>query len=194
MNEITLVFATNNNHKIKEAINIIPPGIKILSLRDIDGVDDLPETGKTIKANAHQKARYIYEKFGMNCFADDTGLEVLALNGEPGVYSARYAGNKADSTDNINKLLFSLKGIEERHARFRTVIALIINGHDYYFEGIVDGSITEQPAVTNGFGYDSVFRPQGSDKTFAELTDKEKNSMSHRAIAINKLAEFLRDK
>lgn len=186
-----LVFATNNQNKLKEVKQLLPPSIELLSLKDIDCEDDITESGKTIRENAKIKSRYIYEKFGMNCFADDTGLEVDAIGGRPGVYSARFAGPSCRSEDNINKLLIELKGIENRKANFRTVISLIIDGKDEAFEGVVNGVITNEEKGSNGFGYDSVFMPDGYDKTFAEMSAQEKNEISHRGIAINKLTSFI---
>ena len=186
-----LVFATNNNNKLKEVKQLLPGSIEIWSLKDIESEDEIAETGSTIRDNAFIKARYIYEKFGMNCFADDTGLEVHALGGRPGVYSARFAGPGARSEDNIMKLLTEMKGVDNRKANFRTVISLMIDGEETVFEGRVDGVITESEMGTNGFGYDSVFLPDGFDKTFAQMTDAEKNAISHRGIAIKKLVEYL---
>jgi XTP/dITP diphosphohydrolase len=187
-----LVFATNNSHKIKEVEKMLPEGVNLLKLKDIDCFDDLPETGTTLMDNARQKARYIYEKFGLNCFADDSGIEVSALGGRPGVYSARFAGSSATSSENISKLLIELKGITDRTATFRTVIALIIDGKEYFFEGSINGHITETLHGAEGFGYDPVFIPSGSEMTFAEMNPEEKNSLSHRAIAMKKFSEFLK--
>ena len=189
---MTLVFATNNNHKLKEVAAIVPPGIQLLNLKDIECTDELPETGSTFKANAHQKAMYVHEKFGVDCFADDSGLEVEALDGRPGVYSARYSGPINDSNRNIEKLLIEMKGISNRRANFRTVISLLIADKEFYFEGIINGRITEKPIGSGGFGYDSVFIPNSHQKTFAEMTAAEKNSISHRAIAIQQLSNFLK--
>lgn len=188
-----LVFATNNHNKLKEVKQLLPASIELLSLKDIDCADDIIESGKTIRDNAIIKSRYIYEKFGMNCFADDTGLEVDAIGGRPGVYSARFAGPACRAEDNINKLLIELKGIENRKANFRTVISLMIDGKDQAFEGIVKGVITKEEMGSNGFGYDSVFKPDGFDKTFAEMSAQEKNEISHRGIAVNKLTSFIRE-
>jgi XTP/dITP diphosphohydrolase len=187
-----MVFATNNPHKFKEVKMILPEDFHLLSLRDIDCMDELPETGKTIVSNAYQKARYVHDKFGVDCFADDTGLEVAALNGRPGVYSARYAGERADSSDNIEKLLTEMKGVENRRAAFRTVIALLIGDKEYSFEGLVNGSITKKISGTKGFGYDPVFIPEGFTQTFSEMSDEEKNKLSHRGKAVGKLIEFLK--
>ncbi len=187
-----LVFATNNQNKLKEVKQLLPAAIELLSLNDIDCEDDITESGKTIRENAKIKSRYIYEKFGMNCFADDTGLEVDAIGGRPGVYSARFAGPACRSEDNINKLLIELKGIGNRKANFRTVISLIIDGKEEAFEGVVNGVITNEERGSNGFGYDSVFMPEGFDMTFAEMSAQEKNEISHRGIAVNKLITFIR--
>ncbi len=173
---------------------MLPPDFQLLNLRDIGCTDDLPETGSTLKSNAIQKARYVHDKFGVNCFADDTGLEVAALDGRPGVYSARYAGNSADSSDNIEKLLTELKGVEDRRASFRTVIALIIANQEYLFEGIIHGTIAESASGSEGFGYDPVFIPDGFSKTFSEIGVEEKNKISHRSIATKKLVDFLSGK
>lgn len=186
-----LVFATNNPNKLKEMKLLLPQSIELLSLKDIGCDDQINETGKTIRENAYVKSRYIYEKFGMNCFADDTGLEVQSIGGRPGVYSARFAGPACRSEDNIQKVLAELKGADNRKANFRTVISMIIDGHETIFEGIVDGVITEIPEGENGFGYDPVFLPDGFNQTFAEMTDQEKNSISHRGIAVRKLVSYI---
>lgn len=192
-----LVFATNNEHKLSEIRSILRDKVEIVSLRDIGCHDDIPETGHTLEENAVQKAMYIYDKYSMNVFADDTGLEVEALGGAPGVYSARYAGDKHDSNANMDKLLRALKEKDNRNARFRTVIALLlIDGHSTQprritFEGAVNGTITKERAGTAGFGYDPVFLPDGYDKTFAELGENIKNNISHRALAVRKLADYL---
>ncbi len=187
-----LVFATNNAHKLEEVSQILGDNIELLSLKNIDCNDDIPETADTLEGNALLKARYIYDKYNVNCFADDTGLEVEALNGAPGVYSARYAGGEGhDSEANMNKLLAELKGNVHRNAQFRTVIALIIDAKEYLFEGIVEGSIITDKKGTAGFGYDPIFIPEGYDKTFAELGNEVKNTISHRARAVHKLCKFL---
>jgi XTP/dITP diphosphohydrolase len=188
-----LVFATNNENKIKEIKEVLKNNFEILGLKDINCNVDLPETGTTLKDNALQKAQYIYDKFNINCFADDTGLEVEALNGAPGVYSARYAGPDKSAEDNMNLLLKKLEGVENRNARFVTVIALIINGKKYFFEGEVKGVITKTKCGNKGFGYDPVFKPDGYDCTFAEMTLEEKNKISHRAIAMKKLVNFIKN-
>jgi len=187
-----LVFATNNKHKLDEVRKITSHHpVEIVSLAEINCFDDIPETADTLEGNALQKAHYIQEKFGLNCFADDTGLEVEALNNAPSVYSARYAGLGHDSEANMKKLLHEMEGKENRKARFRTVIALVWNGKTYTFEGIVNGTITTAKRGENGFGYDPIFIPEGYDQTFAELGDNIKNQISHRAKAVEKLDEFL---
>ena len=186
-----LVFATGNQNKLKEVKAMLPKGITLLSLKDIDSEDDIPETGATVAENASIKARYVSDKFGMDCFADDTGLEVEALGGRPGVYSARYAGPACDPADNILKLLTELKGETNRKARFITVIALRLGEKEYLLEGIVNGRITESVSGTGGFGYDPVFVPDGYTQTFAEMTSEEKNNISHRGIAVKELVAFL---
>lgn len=187
-----LVFATNNKHKLDEVRKITARhNIEIVSLADINCFDDIPETADTLEGNALQKAQYIKEKFGMDCFADDTGLEVEALNNAPGVYSARYAGPNHDSEANMQKLLHELDGKENRKARFRTVISLILNGEIHTFDGIVNGYISTSKHGENGFGYDPIFVPEGYEQTFAELGNDIKNTISHRAKAVEKLDEFL---
>ena len=187
-----LVFATNNKHKLDEVRKITSRHpVEIVSLADIDCFDEIPETADTLEGNALQKVLYIREKFGMDCFADDTGLEVEALNNAPGVYSARYAGPGHDSEANMKKLLHEMEGMENRKARFRTVIALVWNGKTYTFDGIVNGTITTTKRGENGFGYDPIFIPEGYEQTFAELGNDIKNQISHRAKAVEKLDEFL---
>jgi len=186
-----LVFATNNTHKLREVKDIVSGKIQIAGLAAIHCSEDIPETADTLEGNALLKARFINEKYGYNCFADDTGLEVEALGGDPGVYSARYAGPAHISGDNIRKLLHELAGKTHRNARFRTVIALIQGDKEYLFEGIINGHITESPRGTNGFGYDPVFVPEGYAETFAEMSETIKNTISHRAKAVHKLADFL---
>ncbi len=187
-----LVFATNNQHKLDEVRKISAQhNIEIVSLAEINCHDDIPETADTLDGNALQKAQYIREKFGLDCFADDTGLEVEVLNNAPGVYSARYAGPGHDSEANMKKLLKEMEGKENRKARFRTVIALLLGGETHLFEGIVEGSITTEKKGEKGFGYDPVFVPQGYDKTFAELGNDVKNKISHRARAVEQLEAFL---
>ncbi|MCI7287567.1 non-canonical purine NTP diphosphatase [Parabacteroides sp. AGMB00274] len=187
-----LVFATNNKHKLDEVRKITSHHpVEIVSLAEINCFDDIPETADTLEGNALQKAHYIQEKFGLNCFADDTGLEVEALNNAPGVYSARYAGPGHDSEANMKKLLHEMEGKENRKARFRTVIALVWNEKTYTFDGIVNGTITTTKRGENGFGYDPIFIPEGYEQTFAELGNDIKNQISHRAKAVEKLDEFL---
>ena len=189
----TIVFATNNLHKLEEVRAIVSGEISIISLSDIGCHDDIPETADTLEGNALQKAKYVKERFGYDCFADDTGLEVEVLNGEPGVRSARYAGDAHDSNANMDKLLCALENQQNRKARFRTVIALIMSGKEEYFEGIVNGCIIEERRGNTGFGYDPVFMPDGYNETFAELGADIKNKISHRAIAARKFAERLND-
>ena len=186
-----MVFATNNPHKLDEIRKIGEGRLRILSLADIDCREEIEETGNTLEENALIKARFIKEKYGYDCFADDTGLEVDALKGAPGVYSARYAGEGCSFTDNMDKLLAALQGIENRTAQFRTVIALVLNGKEYLFDGVIKGKIIEEKRGSTGFGYDPIFMPDGYDKTFAELGNEVKNSISHRALAMEKLVDFL---
>ena len=186
-----LVFASNNQNKIKEIQLLLPNFFQILSLEDIGCFEEIPETADTIEGNAKLKANYVTEKFGCNCFADDTGLEVEALNGEPGVYSARYAGEHKDANDNMNKLLTNLKGKSNRRAQFKTVIALNFNGKQTLFTGIIKGKIIKEKIGANGFGYDPIFIAEGYHKTFAELSIEEKASISHRGMAVRQLVEFL---
>lgn len=191
MNNINLIFATSNQNKVLEIQKILPKKFEIKSLKDLNYLEDVPENENTIEGNAIFKAKYIYEKFNINVFADDTGLEVEALNGEPGVHSARYAGTTRNSEKNIKKLLKNLKNVKNRNARFKTVIALIINNKLHTFSGIVEGYILDSPMGNNGFGYDPIFCPNGFDKSFAELTLKEKNLISHRSLAMKKLIDFI---
>jgi XTP/dITP diphosphohydrolase len=188
-----LVIATNNAHKLQEIAAILGDEIELLSLKDIRCFDEIPETAETLEGNALMKARYIRDRFGMDCFADDTGLEVEALHGAPGVFSARYAGGEGhDSEANMQKLLKELQGETNRAARFRTVIALLMDGEEHLFEGIVNGSIIEEKRGAAGFGYDPLFVPTGYDATFAELGEEVKNQISHRARAVQQLVDFLR--
>ena len=186
-----MVFATNTPHKLDEIRKIGEGRLRILSLADIDCREEIEETGNTLEENALIKARFIKEKYGYDCFADDTGLEVDALKGAPGVYSARYAGEGCSFTDNMDKLLAALQGIENRTAQFRTVIALVLNGKEYLFDGVIKGKIIDEKRGSSGFGYDPIFMPDGYDKTFAELGNEVKNSISHRALAMEKLVDFL---
>ena len=187
-----LVFATNNKHKLEEVKAILGNKIEILSLNDIDCHDDIPETADTLEGNALIKARYIYEKFGVDCFADDTGLEVEVLNGEPGVYSARYAGEECNPEANMYKLLQNLTGKNNRNAQFRTVIALIIKGEEKLFNGIVKGTISNEKMGNAGFGYDPIFIPEGFSESFAQMTSDMKNSISHRYRATEELSNYLK--
>ena len=187
-----LIFATHNENKVIEIKNLIQKNIKLLSLSDIGFKDEIVEDGKSLHENSLIKAKYIKSKYGMNCFADDTGLEVQSLNNEPGVYSSRYAGYPINSNNNIKKLLENLSGFNNRNARFRTVISLIISKNIFSFEGIINGKIIHEIRGNSGFGYDPVFIPSGYSKTLAELSLKEKNTISHRSIAINKMMNFLR--
>lgn len=187
----TLVFATNNLNKLREVQEMMPPGIELKSLADIGCTADIPETADTLEGNAEIKARYVFDNYHLNTFADDTGLEVEALDNRPGVYSARYAGETATPEECMQKVLNELKGHANRTARFRTVIALIIDGRTHYFDGEVRGRIIEEERGTEGFGYDPVFIPEGYDHTFAELGENIKNTISHRARAIQKMCEFL---
>lgn len=187
-----LVFATNNAHKLEEIRAILGDKVEILSLNDIDCHADIPETADTLQGNAALKAQYIYENYGLDCFADDTGLEVEALNGAPGIYSARYAGGEGhDSEANMKKLLSEMQNKDNRKARFRTVICLIEGGKEHFFEGIVNGSIIRERKGGAGFGYDPVFMPDGYSETFAEMGNDEKNKISHRARAVQKLCEYI---
>jgi XTP/dITP diphosphohydrolase len=187
-----LVFATNNLHKLTEIKAILGEQIDILSLNDINCHVDIPETANTLEGNAKMKAEYIYNHYHLDCFADDTGLEVKALNGAPGIYSARYAGEGHDSQANMKKLLENLKGITNREAQFRTAICLIEGGEEHLFEGLVKGKIIEEKRGEAGFGYDPVFVPDGYDQTFAELGEDIKNQISHRARAVKKLCDYLK--
>jgi XTP/dITP diphosphohydrolase len=186
-----LVFASNNIHKVREISHILDNKITLLSLGEINILEDIPENEPFIEGNALFKARYVYNATGLNVFADDTGLEIEALNGLPGVHSARFAGESKDSSANISKVLAMLKGKENRKARFRTVIALIYESKEYLFEGIVPGTIIDEKRGDEGFGYDPIFVPDGKEMTFAQMALNEKNKISHRAIAFEKLKEFL---
>jgi XTP/dITP diphosphohydrolase len=186
-----IVFATNNKHKLDEIRKISEGKLEILSLNDINCQTDIPETGTTLEENALIKARFVKDNFGYDCFADDTGLEVKALGGAPGVYSARYAGEDCKAEDNIRKLLSNLAGVDDRSATFRTVIALLMGDKQYFFEGVIPGKIIDEKRGESGFGYDPIFIPDGYEQTFAELGDEIKNTISHRAIATDKLIRFL---
>jgi XTP/dITP diphosphohydrolase len=186
-----LVFTTNNANKVKEIKNLLPDSIQLLSLADISCMEDIPETSDTIAGNALQKAKYVYEKYGYNCFADDTGLEIKSLNGEPGIYSARYAGEQKSAEANMEKVLAKLNNHSNRAAQFKTVIALIIDGKNFLFEGIAKGEITQTKSGSMGFGYDPIFKPEGYDITFSEMNLDEKNKISHRGKAVRKLVTYL---
>ena len=186
-----LVFATNNLNKLKEVQEMLPNSIELLSLKDINCFDDIDETETTLEGNAKLKADYITNKFGFNCFADDTGLEVKSLDGRPGVYSARFAGEPANSENNMQKLLVELQDKAIRNAQFRTAIALNIKDEKFLFEGICKGEILTKKRGAKGFGYDPIFKPNGFNQSFAEMTSEEKNTISHRGIAIQKLVAFL---
>lgn len=190
-----LLFATHNDHKTQEIRDIlISEGLdlELISLKDLMDQEEIIEEGETLEANALSKAREGYKRYHLDCFSDDTGLEVDSLQGRPGVYSARFAGPECRAEDNINKLLNELSGHSNRTARFRTVIALILNGEEYLFEGVVEGEILQERRGTKGFGYDPVFIPNGSDKSFAEMSETEKNNISHRGRAIKALTQFLK--
>lgn len=186
-----LVFATNNKHKLDELQHLLSDKITLLSLKDIECFDEIPEDHDTLEENASQKANYIFEKYKIDCFADDTGLEIDALNGSPGVLSARYAGELKDSEANIQKVLKELEGESNRKARFKTVIALIIDNKEYLFKGIVEGEILTEKSGHDGFGYDPIFKPLGYNESFAQMSLMDKNKISHRAKATEKLIEFL---
>lgn len=186
-----IVFATNNQHKLQEVQHLLGSKVVLRSLSEIGCEEDIPEDYDTLEENALQKAQYVYNKYKVNCFADDTGLEIEALGGEPGVLSARYAGDSRDSEENMKKVLLKLSGEKNRKARFRTVIALIMDGKEYTFEGIVNGEILNEKHGAEGFGYDPIFKPDGYFESFAEMSIADKNKISHRAVATNKLVEFL---
>lgn len=186
-----IVFASNNAHKLEEVRSKLPKEFTVLSLKDVLGDVDIPETGDTLDENASIKSRYVFERTGKNCFSDDTGLEIAALNGEPGVYSARYAGEGCSFQDNMDKVLGKMEGAEDRSACFRTVISLILNGEEHFFEGRVDGEILTEEHGEEGFGYDPIFRPDGIEESFAEMTMEQKNEISHRGKAVQKLVDFL---
>lgn len=189
-----IIFATGNKNKVKEIQSLIPDKFNILSLEDVNYHEEIAETSDTLIGNAVQKAEYVYKKFGKNCFADDTGLMVEALNNEPGVYSARYAGEQKNAQDNMNLLLKKLSKSSNRRAKFQTAICLIWNGNQHIFLGEIQGEITFEKSGSDGFGYDPIFLPAGFNKTFAEMTMMEKNEISHRARAIQKLIDFLSEK
>ena len=187
----TFIFATNNKHKLEEIQQIVGDKLSILSLQDMNFREDIPENEPTIEGNALYKARFIYNRFGKDCFADDTGLEVVALNGEPGVLSARYAGEEKNYQSNNELLLKNLNPFPNKSARFKTVIACVLEGREYVFEGIIEGTIVNEPKGKNGFGYDPIFQPSGYQQTFAELSEEVKNTISHRARAMESLFMFL---
>jgi XTP/dITP diphosphohydrolase len=188
-----LVFATNNRHKLDEVSAKLNGAIQLLTLHDIGCYDDIEETGITFKANASIKSHHVYAEYKLNCFGDDSGLEIDALNGEPGVYSARYAGTHGNHAANISKVLDNLKDKTNRKARFRTVISLIWNGDEHFFEGTVEGNIRQELSGNGGFGYDPIFEPEGYDITFAEMSMEQKNAISHRAKAMEQLIAFLNE-
>lgn len=186
-----LVFATQNENKLKEVQEMMPEGIKLLSLNDLGHSDELQETAPSLEGNARQKAEFIYREYNVNCFADDTGLEIDALDGAPGVYSARYAGSAKDATANMMKVLDELSGNPNREARFKTAICMFLDGDIHTFEGTVEGYILENPVGEGGFGYDPIFAPEGESRSFAEMKAEEKNAMSHRGRAIKNLVDWL---
>lgn len=186
-----LIFSTQNQNKAKEIQKLVPEGIIVKTLKDINCTDDIPETSATLDGNASLKANYVHTKFKVNCFADDTGLEIEALNMEPGVYSARFAGPEKSDDKNMELVLTKLDGITNRNAQFRTAVSLIINGEEHLFEGIVKGKIRKEKTGLEGFGYDPIFEPENCGKTFAEMTTDEKNKVSHRARAFAKMIDFL---
>ncbi|MGO3805228.1 MAG: non-canonical purine NTP diphosphatase [Sphingobacterium sp.] len=188
---LELVFATNNAHKLEEVQAMVNDNFVLKSLKDIGCTDDIPETGETFAENAKQKTDYLANKYGLYCFGDDSGLEIDALNGEPGVYSARYSGSR-DMEKNIELVLSKLAGVNERTARFKTIISLYLNEKQHFFEGAIEGVIIDELRGTSGFGYDPIFIPHGYDRTFAEMSNEQKNSISHRSIAVGKLADFLK--
>lgn len=188
-----LVFATNNEHKLKEVQELLGDQFELMSLADLGCDEEIPETGPTLETNAAEKAWYIYTRYGVNCFADDTGLEVEALDGAPGVYSARYAGPQRDASDNIRKLLMVMDKINNRKARFRTVISLIIDGVETQFEGVVNGTLLDSLNGTAGFGYDPIFQPDGFELSFAQMDLAQKNEISHRGRAISQLVQYLNE-
>ena len=186
-----IVFATNNPNKLAEIRQLMPEGIEILSLKDINCLEELPETSDTLEDNAAQKAYYVYDNYGHNCFSDDTGLEIEVLDGRPGVYSARYAGPECRAEDNIQKILAEMKGEVNRDASFRTIISLVIDGREFQFEGQIEGQIIPEKWGDQGFGYDPIFLPDGYEESFAQMTVEEKNIISHRGLAVKKLIQFL---
>ncbi|MDR1984702.1 MAG: RdgB/HAM1 family non-canonical purine NTP pyrophosphatase [Prevotellaceae bacterium] len=188
-----LVFATNNKHKVEEVQHLLETMYNVCGLADLNFTEEIPENQNTLEGNALEKARFVYKKFGLSCFADDTGLEIDALDGEPGVFSARYAGEEKSSLKNIEKVLAKMHDIDNRQAKFRCIIALIVNGREYLFEGTVHGQILRSPIGDFGFGYDSVFKADGYDVSFAQMTLEGKSKISHRSKAIQKLTDFLKE-
>ncbi len=186
-----LYFATHNRHKLQEAVAIAGASCVVKGLDELGCFEEIPETADSLLGNALQKSEYVYEKFGVNCFSDDTGLEIEALGGRPGVYSARYAGEHCSYQDNVDKVMREMQGVVNRKACFKTVISLIINGEKYFFEGRVDGEIITEQRGSGGFGYDPIFKPDGFEQTFAEMDEKAKNAISHRGRAMEKLSAFL---
>lgn len=191
LENMKLVFATNNQNKLKEIQQLLGKEFELLSLKDINCQDEIPEDHETLEENASQKAFYIYDQFGVDCFADDTGLEIAALNNEPGVYSARYAGEEKSSEANMKKVLERMEDIQMRKARFRTVISLVVDGKEMQFEGVVNGTILKERRGADGFGYDPIFQPDGYDVSFAQMSLEEKNIISHRGRAVQKLVDYL---
>ncbi|MBQ4434331.1 MAG: non-canonical purine NTP diphosphatase [Bacteroidales bacterium] len=189
-----LVFATHNRHKLQEAVAIAGASFVVKGLDELGCFEEIPETADSLMGNAFQKAEYIHKKYNVNCFSDDTGLEIEALGGRPGVYSARYAGENCSFQDNVRKVMSELQGIENRNACFKTVVALILDNQTYYFEGRVDGEIITEERGAAGFGYDPIFRPLGFNQTFAEMSEADKNAISHRGRAMQKLMDFLKNK
>lgn len=189
-----IVFVSNNQNKLKEIQSILSgKKIEVIPLSDVEEDVEIEETESTLEGNAELKAKYVWDKFKLNAFADDTGLEVMALDNEPGVYSARYAGEKASSSDNINKLMFHMDGESNRKAKFRTSICLILDGKTHFFEGVVEGEISQNIKGNGGFGYDSIFIPKGYNRSFGQMSPEEKNKLSHRKVAIKKMSDFLKD-
>lgn len=186
-----IIFASHNRHKTSEARSILGEGWNVMNLYDIGCEEEIPETADTLRGNALQKAQFVFDRYHKNCFSDDTGLEIEALDGRPGVYSARYAGEHCSFQDNVQKVLSEMEGMTNRKACFKTVVALILDGQTYYFEGRVDGLIIPEQRGVSGFGYDPIFMPEGFDQTFAEMGDDEKNKISHRARAMQQLVAFL---
>lgn len=186
-----LIFASSNQNKVKEIQQLLPSNVNLLGLQDINCTEEIPETQATIEGNASQKAFYVYDNYSVDCFADDTGLEIEALNGRPGVLSARYAGEEKNASKNMDRILSEMKGITNRKASFKTVISLVIEGKETQFEGVVKGVILLEKQGGQGFGYDPIFQPEGYSKSFAQMNLAEKNKISHRAIAVSKLVEYL---